>query len=151
MSQVTLDDIEAQHAATTKLILQFKQQASRRTLGIAAAEVTLQPGERYAGAVLDEAGQVKHHLVLLALRTEEDLNWKAAQSWAMNAGGCLPTRQEQALLFANCKDALPQRWCWSCEAEGSSFAWFCFFSYGFQYFYLQSAELCAVAVRRFTP
>ena len=101
--------------------------------------------------LLDDDGEVKHHLVLIGARPDVDLNWAAATEWATKLGGTLPTRQEQALLFANCKAVLPQRWCWSSETEGSSYAWICSFGYGSQSYNDRSYEGCAVAVRRLNP
>lgn len=113
-----------------------------------ANRVDLQPGEHYAGVVLDEAGHVKHHLVLMAPRAEE-LTWQAAMDWAKEQGGSLPTRQEQALLYANCKPHLRPVWHWSCETHenAASYAWSCGFSYGDQYYSHKSYEGSAVAVR----
>ena len=114
------------------------------------ATIDLAPGEHYAGAVLDEQGHVKHHLVLMAAKPDGELAWQAAMDWAAAVGGALPTRQEQALLYANCKPHLKARWHWSCETEGSSYAWSCYFGYGTQGYDGRSAEGCAVAVRRLT-
>jgi 3-mercaptopyruvate sulfurtransferase SseA len=115
----------------------------------AAHPVDLQPGEHYAGVVLDEAGHVKHHLVLMAPRAEE-LTWQAATDWAKEQGGFLPTRQEQALLYANCKPHLKPVWHWSCEThkDDASFAWVCYFGDGYQGNDRKSYEGSAVAVRR---
>lgn len=110
----------------------------------------LPPGTRYAGTPLDAAGNPTHHVLLLPARPEQDLNWQAAKEWAASAGGQLPSRQEQALLFTNCKDALPQAWCWSNEenAGDASYAWGCLFDDGFQSLSRKSFEGSAVAVRR---
>ena len=111
---------------------------------------TLAPGETYAGPVLAPDGSTRHHLILLAARPEQDLNWQAAKDWATSMGGELPDRQEQALLFANCKALLPARACWSGEehAEDASYAWYCHFGYGYQDSGHKSWEWSAVAVRR---
>ena len=85
------------------------------TIQLPATAIELQPGERYAGPVLDADGNVKHHLVLLPNRPECDLNWQAAMDWAASVGGELPNRQEQALLYANCKPHLKPEWHWSSE------------------------------------
>jgi hypothetical protein len=151
MSELTLEKVRDEHARLGKMIEQLTLSAATATLSFPAVEIALQPGERYAGPVLNDDGTAKHHLVLLAARPEDDLNWTAAKAWAEKAGGTLPDRQEQALLFANCKAALPQRWCWSSEAEGSSCAWHCDFTHGTQYYTSTSYEGCAVAVRRLNP
>jgi hypothetical protein len=116
-----------------------------------AAEIELHDGEHYAGVVLGADGQVQHHLVLMAPRPDARLPWPAAMEWAKGAGGSLPTRQEAALLFANCKPHLDPRWHWTSEADGPSLAWHCYFSHGYQDSLHQGREGGAVAVRRFTP
>ena len=123
------------------------------TLQIAPVAIELQPGERYAGAVLDATGQVKHHLILLPARPDKCAPWQAQVDWAASAGGTLPDRQEQALLYANCKDALPPVWCWSSETheDDASFAWYCYFGNGYQGNGHKSYEGSAVAVRRLIP
>lgn len=109
---------------------------------------TLLTGERYAGIVLDADGKPTHHLVLMAQRPEEDLNWQAAMDWATSMGATLPNRQEQALLYANCKPHLKPQWHWSCEEHSASYAWDCDFGYGGQSHGHKSYEGSVVAVRR---
>ncbi len=123
------------------------------TLQIAALAIELQPDERYAGPVLDDAGQLKHHLILLPARPAQRAPWQAQMDWAASVGGHLPDRQEQALLYANCKDALPPAWCWSSQEheEDASFAWVCYFYTGYQGYFHKSDEGSAVAVRRLIP
>jgi len=151
MSDVTLELVQTRQAELAQLIEQLTRQPIARTqISLPAVTITLEPGEHYAGAVLDERGSVKHHLVLMAAKPDGDLDWQAAMDWAATAGGSLPTRQEQALLFANCKPHLEAAWHWSCETEGSSDAWSCYFGNGGQYYNGRSAEGCAVAVRRLT-
>jgi hypothetical protein len=117
----------------------------------ATPAIELQPGEHYAGVVLDAEGKVMHHLVLMAQKPTGKLSWQDAMDWAISAGGHLPTRQEQALLYANCKPHLQSGWHWSCETheEDASCAWFCYFNHGYQGNDLQSYGGSAVAVRRF--
>jgi len=121
------------------------------TIELAGITIELQPGERYAGPVLDADGKVLHHLVLMAQRPASDLNWQAAIDWADSVGGALPSRQEQALLYANCKPHLQARWHWSSETHESdaSSAWGCYFGYGGQGYGHKSSDGSAVAVRRF--
>jgi len=118
---------------------------------LAAAAIELQPGERYAGPILDADGNIKHHLVLLPNRPENRLNWANAMEWATSVGGHLPDRQEQALLYANCKPHLKPTWHWSSEKheDDASYAWGCYFLGGDQLGDGQSFEGSAVAVRRF--
>jgi len=152
MPPITIEAIQAKQTELAIMIQQLEKQAASTTLvDIEACTITLQPGEHYAGAVLDEAGQHKHHLVLMAQRPTDKLNWQAAMDWAQQIDGALPTRQEQALLFANCKPHLEPVWHWSSEAHESeaSYAWFCYFLYGYQGTNHKSYEGSAVAVRRF--
>ncbi len=111
--------------------------------------IELQPGEHYAGVVLDAQGQAQHHLVLLPAVPANDLNWKDALAWAESVGGSLPTRQEQSLLFGNCKSQFTGSAYWSSEQYSASGAWFQYFSLGGQSHDYKSAELRARAVRRF--
>lgn len=107
----------------------------------------LKKGEVYAG-VLVEAGKPKHHLVLLP--GDESKNWAGAGAWAKKKGGTLPTRKEQALLFANAADKFQPRWYWSSEAHASDAdcAWCQNFGYGSQFNDLKSNVFRCRAVRR---
>ena len=105
MTAVTIELIQAKQTELAALIaqLQAKPVQASTTIYIEEETFDLAPGEHYAGAVLDANGQHMHHLVLMAAKPEGNLSWKAALEWAEEAGGALPTRQEQTLLFANCK------------------------------------------------
>jgi len=152
MTTITLEAIEAKQTELSKLIAQFKADANKPVLWrYAEAEIELFPGERYAGQVLNESGHVDHHLVLMAQRPQGKLTWQAAMDWAASIGGSLPTRQEQALLYTNCKPHLKPEWHWSSETheDDASCAWYCYFSYGHQSDTHKSYEGSAVAVRRF--
>jgi len=120
-------------------------------LTVREAQIELQPGERYAGLVLDAEGHASHHLVLLPGQAES-VSWTAAKDWADSAGGELPTRQEQSLLFANLKSEFKPRWYWSAEEyeDDSSYAWIQGFGGGGQVSGIKSFEGHARAVRRFT-
>ena len=150
MSEVTLELVQARQAELAQLIEQLKRGPVKGAqIIVPEATIDLAPGEHYAGAVLDEYGFIKHHLVLMSAEPAARLAWQAAMDWAASVGGALPTRQEQALLYANCKPHLDADWHWSCETEGSSFAWHCYFDHGYQHCCTRSYEGCAVAVRRF--
>lgn len=94
---------------------------------------TLAAGELYAGLVLDE-DRPTHHLILLPQQPSELLNWHDAMAWAKSVGGDLPTRQEQALLYANVAYALGNDWYWSSNQVSldPSCAWIQFFDIGTQ-------------------
>ncbi|HBH36949.1 MAG TPA: hypothetical protein DDX06_01030 [Curvibacter sp.] len=156
MPPITLEEVQARQTELAKMIEQLASQAQQsREIQIEDCTITLHPGEHYAGAVLDENGQHQHHLVLLAARPASKLNWESAMDWARGkliegAGGHLPTRQELALLYANCKPHLEPTWHWSCETheEDASYAWNCNFYYGNQHDLPKSYEGSVVAVRR---
>lgn len=152
MPEITLELVQQRQAELAAMIERLTR-AKTAPIELPAATIHLQAGEHYAGLVLNADGSVRYHLVLMAARPEGDLDWEDATSWASEVGGELPTRQEQALLYANCKPHLKPVWHWSSEthASDSSYAWFCDFSYGSQGNYRESAEGAAVAVRRVTP
>ena len=147
-------------AAATAFADACTSEAIRRTAGI-----ELQPGERYAGVLLNEDGTPSHHVVLLP-GDAEDVTWQAALDWAKQAGGELPNRREQSLLFANgelpnrreqsllfanAKSAFEAAWYWSGEAhEDGSYAWGQDFNGGGQGYDHKSYEGRARAVRRVT-
>ena len=149
MPTVTLTEIQARQSELAGLIAQFQSQAPT-TIEIEEDSIELDDGEHYAGAVLDEFGAHQYHLVLMAAKPPGYLAWQPVLEWAEQVGGALPTRQEQALLFANCKPHLLPRWHWSCEAHETeaSYAWDCDFNNGRQYDTRKSYEGGAVAVRR---
>ena len=150
MTAVTIELIQAKQTELAALIaqLQAKPVQASTTIYIEEETFDLAPGEHYAGAVLDANGEHMHHLVLMAARPDAEVTWKDALEWAEQAGGALPTRQEQALLFANCKPHLQPRWHWSCEGEeDASYAWDCHFGNGCQGITRKSYAGSAVAVR----
>lgn len=109
----------------------------------------LREGELYAGLLLGKDGAPDIHLVLLP-GAAADVTWGQAKAFAVTAGGELPTRREQALLFANLKEEFEPRWYWSCEQHASSpsNAWLQYFYNGLQYNNRKSYEGRARAVRR---
>ena len=152
MSEVTLELVHAKQNELAQMIATLTAGAATAAVHIAipAIDIELRPGEHYAGAVLDEDGDIVHHLVLMAAKPAKSLNWQAATDWAASVGGELPTRQEQALLFANCKPHLEPEWHWSSETNGASYAWLCYFGLGGQLYGSRGYEGSAVAVRRLT-
>jgi hypothetical protein len=150
MSNITLEEIEVAHKNIVDMIAAFKSQAPR-SFTLAAAQIELQAGEHYAGVILGADGAPSHHLILLPGDTD-DVTWAQAKEFAEKAGGNLPTRQEQALLFANLKGQFEERYYWSSEQHASydDCAWNQVFTNGLQYDYYKSAELRARAVRRLT-
>ena len=108
----------------------------------------LKSGETYAGLVIDDKGSM-HHLILLD-GDADDAPHQEQIDWAKSIGGELPTRQEQALLYANCKAQFKKDWYWSADLyePGSGYAWCQLFGYGYQDTNAIRGKLRARAVRR---
>lgn len=108
----------------------------------------LAKGEIYVGGTIDASGSVTHTILLPGEKA--DVTWKDALAWAKKGGGDLPTRVEQAMLWAQHRKQFKQRWYWSNEqrAEVSSYVWGQSFLNGYQYSWLQDDESLARAVRR---
>ena len=93
------------------------------------------------------------------LQPEQRLQIEVVQYWRprlapgarlLGINGELPSRREQSLLFANCKQHFQQEWYWSSEvhASGARYAWFQGFHFGCQGHYRTLSQLRARAVRR---
>lgn len=115
----------------------------------------LNPDERLAGLMLDDAGAPAYWLVLLPDTPAGELTWDAAVEWAKSLGTNrtgvgLPNRREQSLLFASLPAEFERDWYWSGEqhAAHSFNAWYQVFVDGGQSYYGKSAELRVRAVRR---
>jgi len=108
----------------------------------------LADGEIYIGAIGDQQGSV-HHVILLP-GDNDDASWQDQLAWAKSIGGDLPTRVEQAMLWASHRDQFQSDWYWSNELHHavSGYAWSQTFTYGSQYLSYTSAQLRARAVRR---
>ena len=146
---ITLEQIEAKQTELADLIEKFKTQPKPIQYGIPAVVINLAPGERYAGLVLNDDGTASHHLVLLP-GDEVGLTWPAAKARAIEQGGQLPSRREQALLYANLPGEFEATWYWSSTVYSEASAWYQYFGHGGQVYGHQSNELRARAVRRLT-
>ena len=109
----------------------------------------LNDGEHYAGILLGKDGAPSHHLILLP-GDNDDLPWKEAMEWAKSIDGALPSRREQALLYANLPEQFKPKYYWSEEqhASGSNYAWVQDFGNGFQDCDYEDNSCRARAVRR---
>ena len=147
---ITLEAIEAEHSKIAEMIAAFKAQKPSLYV-VPGGPIQLMPGEEYAGIVLDQDGNPSHHLILLPAETDA-IKWDDARRWALDNGGELPTRQEQALLYANLKRCFKSAWYWSCEqhASDSDSAWYQHFRGGDQGYNNVTTKLRARAVRRLT-
>ena len=110
----------------------------------------LENGEIYIGAIGDSEGNL-HHVILLPGDNDNDTaTFEASLGWAKSIGGDLPTRIEQAMLWANHRDQFNQDWYWSKETHHteSCWAWYQSFDDGLQSYSHKSNEFRARAVRR---
>ena len=101
----------------------------------------------WAGIILGKDGQPDYHLILLPGEAE-NVNWEDANKFASTAGGELPTRREQSLLYANLKEEFTPNWYWSGEPREAGSAWYQHFNGGYQYWSGTDYKCRAVAVRR---
>ena len=150
---ITLESIKAEHAKLADLIAAFEKQQEPSALFFPEATINLASGEHYAGIFIGKDGEPSYHLVLLPGQAD-DITWDKAMEWSGKQGGeyvaSLPTRREQALLYANLKEEFEERAYWSCEAHESEsgLAWYQYFGYGDQSDYHKDDEFRARAVRR---
>jgi len=147
MSTITLNDLKAEHNKLAHMIAVFETQA-RAYFHLPEKKIELAPGEHYAGIIIGRDGEASHHVILLPDLPTDDLNFEAAGIWAKQTGGDLPTRREQSLLYANCKDQFSGEWYWSGKAhEDTRYAWAQYFGYGGRHLDT-SYQFRARAVRR---
>ena len=108
----------------------------------------LAEGETYVGCIGDALGNL-HHVILLP-GDNDDATHEAQLEWAKSIGGDLPTRTEQAMLWANHRDQFKKDWYWSNEINhaDSDWAWYQDFGDGYQDYDIRGNELRARAVRR---
>jgi len=108
---------------------------------------TLNEGELYVGTLITP--NKREHIILLPGELDE-ANWHDSKAWAASIGGDLPSRPEQALMFANLRENFNPRWYWSNEqdASDSDYAWGTHFNDGSQTSNYVTAQLRARAVRR---
>lgn len=147
---ITIESIKEEQTRLAGMIAAFEARAKVvQLITIPEASIELKEGEHYAGIVLGKDGAPNHHLILLPGEAES-ISWNDAKDWAAQAGGELPTRREQSLLYANLKDQFQSAWYWSCEqhASESEYAWLQYFINGLQYYLHKSGNLRARTVRR---
>jgi len=122
-----------------------KKPATLKALALPA----LKKGEIYAGILLKD-GAPAHHLILLPGHKTTPIKWDNAVAWAKAEGGELPTRKEQALLFANAAAHFEERYYWSSEVHpvDADCAFIQGFGCGGQSYVLMGFDYRARAVRR---
>ena len=153
LQEVQAAEVEMQAALDRfmEIARQYQMSAEQRSVWvqIPRTELILRSGEEYIGSIIDADGSA--HAIILLPGDQNDINWAAAKTWAASIGGSLPTRIEQAMLYAAHRDKFERRAYWSCEqtAEVADYAWSQNFGFGGQYYYLLADYgLRARAVRR---
>ena len=146
---ITLEHIEAEQAKVSELIAKFKANQSRQ-FHLPAITLDLASGEECAGLVLTSEGKPSHYLILLPNEVDE-ITFDQAVAWAKEQGGDLPSREEQALLFANLKKHFQPAYYWSGIEHPSNkgYAFVQTFYYGLQSYGDKHDKFRARAVRRF--
>lgn len=153
---ITLESIQAELANLAKLVAAFEKQQKTSELFFPEVTIPLAPGEHYAGIITGKEGESSYHLVLLPGQATH-VTWENATEWAAKQGGehvsgGLPTRREQALLYANLKEEFEELYYWSCEVResesASDCAWYQDFCRGHQRCCDRDDQLRARAVRR---
>lgn len=112
-------------------------------------------GGIYAGIARGRDGKPDYHLIVAEIE-EASIAWQPAIDWvkSLSIDGLydftLPTRSEQALLYANTKDLFAGEAYWSSETyEGAAgCAWYQYFNGGGQRSDGKTSKLRARAVRR---
>lgn len=124
----------------------FKHKGNTRMSHIGIPE--LAEGEIYVGIVGDMHGNA-HHVILLP-GDNDDATFADAIEWAKSIGGDLPTRVEQAMLWASHRGQFRKDLYWSNEThhESDEYAWFQTFYDGCQYDGPEDSGHRARAVRR---
>jgi len=149
---LTLEGIKAEHARLAEQIAQLEAQ-SRTSIHFPEAMIDLRHEEHCAGIIIGKDGAPSYYLILLPGEVES-VTWKDAMAWADSQGAeyaaSLPTRREQAMLYANLKEHFRPEWYWSGEqhATHSVVAWGQDFDSGYQGGSNKSYQGRARAVRR---
>ena len=142
-----IESVKAKQSELAQMIANLESSQPRR-FNIPEQVIDLKQGEHYAGIILGKENEPSYHLILLPGEADK-INWADALKWAASTGGALPTRRDQALLYANLKDQFKELWYWSSEqhAELADYAWMQGFGYGGQYDDPKASEWRARAVR----
>jgi len=149
--QVTLQIGSAQLSVATQELFNAWLEKHLGVKPASSSSITvpaINDGEVYAGIILHEDGRPSHHVILLP-GDNDDADWKTQMKWAAKAGGDLPTRAEQSLLYANAKKHFKEAAYWSSESHSNDgSAWYQSFDDGYQDSTLKGYALRGRAVRR---
>ena len=147
--KITLKSIKASLNQLTDQVAAFEAGQIRRAIDLKGRTLVLELGEHYAGVILGAEGSPDYDLILIDGEAN-DITWEGAKEWAHEAGGQLPDRREQSLLYANLKEKFQGAWYWSSEqlVSDESFAWLQDFGNGLQGYDHKHDTCRARAVRR---
>ena len=109
---------------------------------------SLADGETYIGIIGNQHGHV-YHLIRLP-GDNDDATFTDALKWAKSIGGDLPSRIEQAMLWADRRDQFRKDWYWSNEVGhvNTNYVWYQCFVLGQQDATRKADKIRAIAVRR---
>jgi len=141
---ITLDQIKTEQSRLSALIAAFEQLPAPYL----PEGVTLSSGERYLCSITRPNGETCH-TILLPTDFAAD-NWANQMERAKAAGGDLPNRVEQALLFECMPEEFKEEAYWSNTQHSSysDYAWYQNFDYGYQSYTHKGNKLRARFVRR---
>jgi len=141
---ITLDQIKTEQSRLSALIAAFEQLPAPYL----PEGVTLSSGERYLCSITRPNGETCH-TILLPTDFAAD-NWANQMERAKAAGGDLPTRVEQALLFECMPEEFKEEAYWSNTQHSSTsdYAWCQYFFNGSQDCHQKDYQLIARVVRR---
>ena len=144
-----LDGAANQRLSGIAARLKWLQQQERTPIGQRGLHGIYAGMARGGGAGQDRVPAADYILEVLD-EAPKAMTWKDAVEWAKSVGGDLPSRKEQALLFANVPELFQPECYWSGEqsASESGYAWSQGFRTGGQDDWSTDSELRARAVRR---
>ena len=137
---------------TSMLLERLRATRSPPTTKLPAIGSTSSRGDIYAGIARGNDSERDYHLWLCPENPSERMAWADAVKWADNLGAhaSVPSRAEQALLFANLKDQFERECYWSSAqyAGNDECAWYQNFNDGYQSRNRKGSQLRVRAVRR---
>lgn len=148
MPAPTLAALQADFQALGARLAAFEAQAKvSAAFPITVTYPDLNEGEHFLSAVIRADGRKE---ITILLPGSFQGTWQASMDWAKSLGGDLPSRVEQALLYADMKDEFEEAYYWSNQTYESAdaYAWYQSFNYGSQLYGRKDNSIRARAVRR---
>lgn len=148
MPAPTLAALQADFQALGVRLAAFEAQAKvSAAFPVTVDYPELKEGERFLSAVIRADGRKE---ITILLPGSYQGTWQASMDWAKSLGGDLPSRVEQALLYADMKDEFEETCYWSNQTYESAdaYAWCQGFNGGCQDYGHKDGNYRARAVRR---